>query len=87
MNSLYLIDPEETEDNNEEKVEREEDDYERGNDEEDDDDDDDESDDDVHITIGDIKAGPAAYTGFNVKRGAAGTAAQGMGEKSKVDAR
>ena len=75
-----ITDPEESEENNEEKVEREDDD--QGN--EDDEDDDDESDDDVQITIGDIKSGPAAYAGFNVKRGPAGSAAQGMGEKSKV---
>nr|CAG4648182.1 EOG090X0BVA [Moina brachiata] len=47
-----------------------------------DEDDEDESDDDVQITIGDIKSGPAAYAGFNVKRGP-GAAAPGTGDKSK----
>lgn len=69
----------ESEENNEEKEERQYDGQENEEDEED------ESDDDVQITIGDIKSGPAAYTGFNVKRGALGTAAQGLGEKSKVN--
>lgn len=49
----------------------------------DDDEDDESDDDDVQITIGDIKAGPAAYTGFNLKRGP-GLTAQGTGERSKV---
>lgn len=48
-----------------------------------DEDDEDESDDDVQITIGDIKSGPAAYAGFNVKRGP-GATAPGTGDKSKV---
>lgn len=75
---LFYKDLEESVDNNEEKDERQEEDQEN------DEDDDDESDDDVQITIGDIKSGPAAYAGFNVKRGTAGTTAQGLGEKSKV---
>jgi len=71
-------DPEEAVENNEEKDERQDEDQDNDEDE------DDESDDDVQITIGDIKSGPAAYAGFNVKRGTAGTTAQGLGEKSKV---
>jgi len=51
----------------------------------DDDEDDESDDDDVQITIGDIKAGPAAYTGFNLKRGP-GLSAQGTGERSKFTA-
>lgn len=57
-------------------------------DREENDDDDDESDDDVQITIRDISNSAAPATGgyptFNVKRGAPGSAPQGMGEKSKV---
>ena len=53
------------------------------NQENDEDEDDESEDDDVQITIGDIKTGPAAYTGFNLKRGP-GMIAQGTGEKSKV---
>merc|ERR1712071_287424 len=54
-------------------------------DNEEDEDDDDSDDDHVQITIGDIKAGPAAYTGFNLKRGP-GITIQGTGEKSKFTA-
>ena len=74
---FFYKDLEESVDNNEEKDKRQEEDQ-------DNDEDDDESDDDVQITIGDIKSGPAAYAGFNVKRGTAGTTVQGLGEKSKV---
>jgi len=55
------------------------------NQENDEDEDDESEDDDVQITIGDIKTGPAAYTGFNLKRGP-GMIAQGTGEKSKFTA-
>lgn len=74
---MLLEDQLESEENNEEKEDRQYDGQENEEDEED------ESDDDVQITIGDIKSGPAAYAGFNVKRGV-GTTAQGLGEKSKV---
>ena len=73
---MFLLDNEEADDNNDQEKPNEE---QEGIDSEDDD----ESDDDVKITIGDITAGPASYTAFNVKRGP-GSAPQGMGEKSKV---
>nr|CAG4636452.1 EOG090X0BVA [Eubosmina coregoni] len=73
--NLEGLDNEEADDNNDQEKPNEE---QEGIDSEDDD----ESDDDVKITIGDITAGPASYTAFNVKRGP-GSAPQGMGEKSK----
>merc|ERR1740128_18437 len=70
-------------DENDENEENEE--NEENGDNEEDEDDDDSDDDHVQITIGDIKAGPAAYTGFNLKRGP-GITIQGTGEKSKFTA-
>ena len=66
---------------------RGEDDGEGAGGENDEEDEDESDDDDVHITIGDIKTGPAAYApnNFNLKRGAAGPGGQGTGEKSKVN--